>query len=833
MRREGLSASSSQRTAELCKQFFRRDTNLDIVALEDVSHSPRPRAHLVMRRAAATAVRTALSARPPATRTAPVAVPLPRQFSSSSTSHFFFRRPQKTRSQLRQELLDAAARGQPEVVGKLYPQFAQLAHPSTDSSERPRLWRKEAQALLRLVAQAGHFGTALRIFNDLEALYDSPPQLAEHQLLLLAMVNSNRHSKAVEWVESLESSYGLRPEPSEWNVVLQGFRQQGDVEGMLDVVRRMRSSGASPDLVTYNTLIAGLLAARRLDLARASVQEMEAEGVQPDLMTSTTLLVGFLDAGELASAREVHDRLLETAGLPNRLSSKGKGKESYREDQPPAEVDVPVVNALVRYETVVNGLDAALSFAERCRDNGVPLDGYTINTLVKAGVREIRSADGGARLVERLEDITGAQSDRRTWSVLVSHLARGGSDVDEALKLYYMARDRFVEPDSAMVQPLLDALLKPAPSAETLAQAKVLYEDLVSGARSYRNKPDSSIFATLLRACAHQDCTDLDWSLSLVQDMRDRSVRLDPLSVGWHIVAMMRAAPSFEDAFKAYDEMRALDPSALDAKAYNTILHAFTTLRADTGDAAPSAYINEFLSDMIRSGHPPESATYSLLLQHYSRIAEPSLEMIKQLHSRIKLDASFDPDTPLFNSLMDAYSRVGAFDRAYGVWDSMLLNLSGRIKPDQISVSILLDTCGRDGYMGGRQRGMRLWQDLERGTLPVVRNYKIWESWVEALCRWGMFNEAEKVVFEEMGRPPANAVGTGAQVAPKPTIATVEMLLKFARWTTRDGEERARVMAGRIKAELPELWEQLPASAKSLGRPQEQQVEGGGADVSS
>ncbi|BGP23815.1 hypothetical protein JCM10295v2_002716 [Rhodotorula toruloides] len=790
---------------------------------------PPPRAQPAMRRAAATAVRTALSARPLATRQAPVVLPLPRSFSSSSTSQFFFRRPQKTRSQLRQELLDAAAQGKPEVVGKLYPQFAQLAHPSTDPSERPRLWRKEAQVLLRLVAQAGHFHTALRIFNDLEALYDSPPQLAEHQLLLLAMVNSNRHAKAVEWIESLENSYGLRPESSDWNVVLQGFRQKGDVAGMLDVLRRMRSNGATPDLATYNTLIAGFLAVRRLDLARSTIQEMEADGVQPNLATSTTLLVGFLDAGELASAREVHGRLLGTAALPSRLSSKGKGKEPDRGDGQ-VMVDIPVVNALMRYEAVVNGLDAALSFAERCRDNGVPLDAYTINTLVKAGVREIRTADGGARLVERLEVITGAQSDRRTWSILVSHLARGEGNVDEALKIYYMARDRSVEPDSAMVQPLLDALLRPVPTTETLAQAKVLYEDLVSGARSYREKPDSGIFAVLLRACAHQDCTDLDWSLSLVQDMRDQSVRLDPLSVGWHIVAMMRAAPSFEDAFKAYDEMRALDPSVLDAKAYNTILHAFTTLRADTGEAAPSAYINEFLTDMIRSGHPPESATYSLLLQHYSRIAEPSIEMIKQLHSRIKLDANLDPDTPLFNSLMDAYSRVGAFDRAYGVWDSMLLNLSGRIKPDQISVSILLDTCGRDPYMGGRQRGRRLWQDLERETLPVVRNYKIWESWVEALCRWGMFDEAEKVVFEEMGRPPANAVGTAAQVAPKPTVATVEMLLKFARWTTSNGEERARVVAKRIKAELPELWERLPAGAKSLARSQGQ---GGVAGVSS
>lgn len=716
------------------------------------------------------------------------------------------------------------------MVGKLYPQFAQVA---SSSGERLELRRNQAQSLLRVVAQAGRFGTALRIFNDLEALHDSPPQLAEHQLLLLAMVNSNRHAKAVEWLQSLESSYGLRPETSEWNVVLQGFRRKGDVEGMLDIVRRMRANGAKPDLVSYNTLIAGVLAARRVDLARATVQEMEAEGVRPDLMTSTTLLVGFLDAGELASARDVRDRLLETAGLPTDVSPRGKGKEPAHQTEQRVAVDVPVVNALLRFEAVTNGLDAALSFAERCRDSGVPLDAYTINTLVKAGVREIRSADGGARLVERLEEITGAQSDRRTWSVLISHLARGEANIDEALKLYNAARDRSVEPDSAMVQPLLDALLRPSPTRATLEQAKVLYEDLVSGARSYRNKPDAQIFSVLLRACAHQDCTDLEWSLALVQDMRDQSVRLDPLAVSWHIVATMRAAPSFEDAFKAYDEMRALDPSVLDGKAYNTILHAFTTLRADSGEAAPSLYINEFLTDMVRSGHPPESATYSLLLRHYSRIPEPSPEMIKQLHSRIKLDANLDPDTPLFNSLMDAYSRVGAFERAYGVWDSMLLNLSGRIKPDQVSVSILLDTCGRDRFMGGAQRAMRLWQDLERGVLPIVRNYKIWESWVEALCRLGMFDEAEKVVFEEMGRPSAGAIGTTAQAAPKPTVATVEMLLKFARWTTSGGEERARVVADRIEAEMPELWERLPASAKSLGRPGKDEAGGEAVEASS
>ncbi|GAA5879591.1 hypothetical protein JCM1840_003326 [Sporobolomyces johnsonii] len=720
-----------------------------------------------------------------------------RSFSSSSRSSFFFRRPTATPAKVAEDLLDAAQQDRPDVIARLYPSLVEALKTSSPSSS-PALSHARFQSLMRLIAKTDRFPLLLRMFNDLPITFGYRHTPLDHHILVYGMAHAGKMQRALKWLDSMEETHAVKPHVSDYNTVLNGYRRQQDLDGMRHVVERMRARGVEPNVVTYNTFVSALFEMGKVDEVRQLVKEMSAKGVQPDLYTETALLTGFLDVGEMASARQVQQRLAAV------VERETKGRVT----------DYTVaINALIKFRAAADGLDGATKMARMYRSRGVPLDRWTINTLVSEGAKALRTADEGVRLIEQLEALVEMQADRRAWSLAINALVSGpagtGEGLAEALKLYYLARDRSVQPDSQMVQPLLHALLRPSPTPDSLAAAKNLYDDLATSSRSHDAGPDTTIYLTLLEACANPAHPDLAYSRTLLADMKARGVKVDAKSVTWHIVALMRAAGSFEEAFQSYDEMRALDPSVLDQKAYNTILSAFTSLSFPSSSSAPPPMappplIMEFLSDMRLSPHPPNAVTYSLLLTYYSRTQSASVSLITHLHSLLKLDINLDPDTALFNSLMSAYARVGAYAHAYRIWDSLVANTNPArsggvgVGVDEMSVSVLIDTCGFDGSVEAQRRARRAWRDLEDGRVPVGRNRKHWETWVECLCRWREWDEAERVVFEDMS-------GERAGV-PRATKNAVEVLLKFGR---NAGDARWEAMRERVRRDRPDLWDEV------------------------
>lgn len=702
---------------------------------------------------------------------------------------FFFNRPPPPDSAKLLDDLDAARSAERlDLVSKLYPSLVATVKQTATPLSPAR--RAKVQRVMAFVARANRISLLQRMFSDLPDLGFAQTH-TDHSVLLLGFARAGKAARALSWAEGMEATYGIAPSVKDWNVVLGGFRREGDMEGMRTVLRRMTQNGCPPDVISYNNLLSALFEQGRVHEARGVRDEMEASGVEADVWTETTLLSGFVEASELASAAEVQRRLAPVVA-------------AWEKDRP-EDFDLAAVNAIAKFACATEGFSSGVGLVEGYRDRGHALNEITLDTLAKEGARGLATAEEGIKLLEDLEESTGVRAGRKAWSITIAGVLAGPGGTDEALKVLQEARDRSVKPDSTMIQPLLSALLS-TPSTESFAIAKELYEDLAASSRAYSTAPDSSIFITLLRACAHPTLHDLEFSHTLLADMRERDVRLDPQTVTWHIVALMRVARDFADAFQAYDKVRALDASILDTQAYNIILSAFTSLffppspSSPDPDAhiAPPALILEFLSDMRRTSHPPDAVTYSLLLTYYSRTASASVSLVSHLHSLIKLDTNVDPDTALFNSLMGAYSRVGAFQTAFRIWDSMRAN--GDV--DSTSVSIVLDTCG---FARDPKRARRTWEELRRERFEL--NRKNWDSWVECLCRLGDFDEAERVVFEEM-REGGAARGVVAGVS------TLETLIKLSR---REKGLRWEEVRERVRTERPDLWDAVKDVAVNEG----------------
>ncbi|GAA5902247.1 hypothetical protein JCM6882_000484 [Rhodosporidiobolus microsporus] len=765
-----------------------------------------------------------------------------RNFASSSPSAFWFSKPTKTTGELGRELLDAKEQDRPDLLAKLYPNYVDsLTSSSSSSSSSPTnapLSHEELHSLLRFAATTNRFTLALRIFNDLPTVHALPQTPGDHHLLVLAMTRTGRLARAQQYLVNLEKTYGIRPHVSDWNVLLGGYRRKGDLDSMARTVELMRSPEyeTEPNVVSYNTFISALFEQGKIADVRALVGEMRKRNIVGDVWTETALLTGFLDAKEFSSAREVRDRL--SATIEDGLR---KGKDEERDD-------TAALNALIKFETADRGLRAGVKLAGKYAALGVELNQRTLTTLAQEGAKTVTTADEGVQLVEGLEELLagGVQADRHAWSAVIVALALERGDADEALKLYHLARDRGVVPDSQMVQPILDALLSSPPppsssdadadysasSEDPLLPVKLLYDDLSTASRSFSTAPDASIYTTLLLACASPpplsasspSTPDLEWARVLIADMKSRSLRLDRPAASRCMLALMAGAQTWDEAFALYDTVRALDPTVYDLDAYNALLHGFVHLvpPAQASVPAPSPLVNEFLSDMRRSSHPPNSTTYALLLTYYSRAAPPGAaarQTIAHLHSLLKLDVHLDPDKALFNALMAAYSHTKAFNKAFGVWDAMVANQragasagaggggAGAAGVDETSLSIYLDTCGWEGTSVGQQRARKVWDELDKGWFVGLkkRNRKNWDAWVEALCRWGCWDEAEAAVFEKMVGTGAGEGERGDGAAPKATRETVETLLRFAK---RAGVKRQERIVERVRRERPDLWEQ-------------------------
>jgi len=59
------------------------------------------------------------------------------------------------------------------------------------------------------------------------------------------------------------------------------------------VVKKMRSEGIAPDVISFSTVIKAAVAAGDLSRAEAVVAEMRAEGVEPDVIVLNTILAGY------------------------------------------------------------------------------------------------------------------------------------------------------------------------------------------------------------------------------------------------------------------------------------------------------------------------------------------------------------------------------------------------------------------------------------------------------------------------------------------------------------------------------------------------------------
>ncbi|KAI7950779.1 hypothetical protein MJO29_009453 [Puccinia striiformis f. sp. tritici] len=199
------------------------------------------------------------------------------------------------------------------------------------------------------------------------------------------------------------------------------------------------------------------------------------------------------------------------------------------------------------------------------------------------------------------------------------------------------------------------------------------------------------------------------------------------------------------------------------------------------------------LDKMKASGIMIDNQTYSILLNHYSKVVKMNPRnlstrlQLERIHTLIKLDMNLEPDQHLIHQLFKAFSYNGLYEKAWSMWDQHMISSSSmrninstRGDMDQVykkisnpSFATMFDLAGFESerYGDGRLnlRAIQGWkflvnQALRSSSSPKIisstssyLNKNLFDSWIECLCRSRRIEEALTLVFFNQYPPPSQS----------------------------------------------------------------------------
>lgn len=659
----------------------------------------------------------------------------------------------------------------------------------------------DAMAALAVGVTTGASTLLDKLLGDMHEVFGYPITEDVHRAILAAMLTKPRTLQpAFMWLRTMQQKPGHVPPSLElWHDYLRGavtYRSPGTLRRS---VRDMVTTGCKPTNTTYQIVIHGLFQdeAPTLTLSTELLDEMKVAGLPHDSDTLEVFCEAFRRLGmteEEGHIRAAYERRFTRA--PKQPS--GKSEEDKLHD------------ALAQCSAEQGILAAVSMYREMWSARRTHPTPAALNAILRFSHKY---AD-----LRTVETKLGVDADFDVWLTLIKNAVVKG-DREAAVNLYNRARRSGIQHNPQMAEYVIHSLCFNAtslrgPSATDIDHALALYRALCNTADQdiQTSGPTASIYKSLLRAMATSQHAKryIPVVVQLMEEMSARGFTSESVLLQHAIVALMRAAPTHEEAFAAYERMHAehaRDTRALVATGYLKILDAFCKLQTPTRTLpAPTQYF-QIVRDMREAGHEITAAVYTILLGHLAFVAthasgaaaDPEardrlLATIRRTHDHLTLDASITPDTALWNQLMDTYQRAGSPSDALRVWEMMYLQ--GKI--DEISVSIVLDACS---FAGAYDLMIEIWTKLREQHFPL--NQRNWRNWVEGLCRVGRLGQATRVVCEEMGQ------GNGPDTMPD--VDVVRLLLKFAKTYDKAPEVRDQ-----IKTSLPELWDTLPADLRSL-----------------
>jgi len=426
--------------------------------------------------------------------------------------------------------------------------------------------------------------------------------------------------------------------------------REQDLEGAMQVFRKLQSSGVQLTSLVYNALLDSCVQCGKVNVALQHFNEMKELGFV-DVVSYNTLLKAYLKIGQIHKARSLLKEMAESDIQANQVT--------YNE----------MLNALVS----TKDRKEMWALVREMNAIGMKPNSVTCSIILKS--LTAHSATDDVRQAMALIDNLQEDMDEVLFASVVEACVRVGQLDLLSSKLQQYASFGGL---AGLTAPTYGSMIKAYGRARDIERVRELWGEM----RRRHVTPTSITLGCVIDALVNNGFPDE--ALSLVREMKEDDICKDILNTVIYSTllkgfAQARQPGRVQEVFEEMKEMGI----ACNTVSYNTMLDA----NARTGKMDRA---DELFREMVASGISPDVITYSTLVKGHCQSGD--IDQGFQVLKEMVANGVHEPDEILYNSLLDGCAKQHRVDDALKLVEDMHKN---NVRPSNFTLSILVKLLGR------------------------------------------------------------------------------------------------------------------------------------------
>ncbi|XP_027105339.2 pentatricopeptide repeat-containing protein At5g04780, mitochondrial-like [Coffea eugenioides] len=504
-------------------------------------------------------------------------------------------------------------------------------------------------ALFSSYTQINRFGEAVGLFREMIASGTMPDEFSLSTILnaCTGLGDIGQGEKIHGFLIKLNFDY----DPFSLNALVDMYAKLGSLEDASAVFQEINH----PDIVTWNSIIAGYALHEYHDQALQLFEQMTSSGIRPNVFTLSSALKACTGLRLQEFGRQLHSLLLKmnsmdsfvSVGLIDMYSKCGLAEHARIVYDSMPEKDLIAVNAMISgYTQYGSHIEGLILFVETSR-KGM---GFNQSTLVAIlSCTASMQAISACKQFHALSVKSGLQSDAFVTNSLIDSYGKC-SRTDDAARVF--------EEYSTIDLPSFTSIITAYAQCGQGEEALKLYQKL-QGANA---KPDSFVCASLLNACAN---------LSAYEQGKQIHVHVlkygfvSDIFAGNSLVNMYAKCGSLKDADRAFSEVSQ---------------RGIVSWSAMIGGLAQHGHGKKALllfHEMLRDGVPPNNVTLVSVLcacNHAGLVTEA-----KRYFAMMEESFGIQPTQEHYACMIDIHGRAGKLKDAMDLVNKMPFAANARI----------------------------------------------------------------------------------------------------------------------------------------------------------
>eukprot|EP00903_Cladosiphon_okamuranus_P006597 g6444.t1 len=351
-------------------------------------------------------------------------------------------------------------------------------------------------------ARQGNVRNVVKIYNFMQG-EGIPPDVVTTTILVKAQVASGDVEAGAQTLIEMMKSSNLKDQLDAFpfNTIIKGLMKTLQWEKALDLFRGMMYNNVKPNVMTFNTLMAGLNKARVPSITVGLYEEMmQVGGLLPDVYTYSSLVSAYARLGDVEAAVKVLSDMAKSGVKPNRFTLSSVMQACIKAGQPGTalevfgqltknggvEEDEVISTLLVQARAMVGKFDEAFqavtAMGNSGHDNKVCFN-HLIRECVLAGEWD-RASEAITRMVQQGKGGRGVRFDHNTFNA-VSEVPRGYDGTEAAawprLTFLMKTKDIVLEKKWEYSSTLYLAILVECMGRQDFAMANMVVEERKAG----------------------------------------------------------------------------------------------------------------------------------------------------------------------------------------------------------------------------------------------------------------------------------------------------------------------------------------------------------------